>query len=73
MGHKSLKLVYYRQNTKARAQTYLDVEHSLTIADTEKIDENYSELQKDNLELRGIVDNLSRQLRNLEKRIEIKS
>jgi len=73
MGHKSLKLVYYRQNTKARAQTYLDVEYSLTIADTEKIDENYSELQKDNLELRGIVDNLSRQLRNLEKRIEIKS
>jgi len=69
MGHKSLKLVYYRQNEKARAQTYLAVEHALTIADTEKIDENYSELQKDNLELRGIVDNLSRQLRNIEKRI----
>jgi len=69
MGHKSLKLVYYRQNEKARAQTYQDVEHSITIADTEKIDENYSELQKDNLELRGIVDNLSRQLRDLEKRI----
>lgn len=70
MGHKSLKLVYYRQNDKARAQTYLDVEHALTIADTQKIDQNYSELQKDNLELRGIVDSLSRQLRNLEKRIE---
>jgi len=69
MGHKSLKLVYYRQNEKARAQTYLEVEHALTIADTEKIDENYSELQKDNLELRGIVDNLSRHLRDLEKRI----
>ena len=70
MGHKSLKLIYYRQNEKARAQTYQDVEHSITIADTEKIDENYSELQKDDLELRGIVDNLSRQLRDLEKRIE---
>jgi len=69
MGHKSLKLVYYRQNEKARAQTYLGVEHAVTIADTEKIDENYSELQKDNLELRGIVDNLSRNLRDLEKRI----
>jgi len=69
MGHKSLKLVYYRQNEKARAQTYLEVEHALTIADTEKIDQNYSELQKDSLELRGIVDNLSRQLRYLEKRI----
>jgi len=73
MGHKSLKLVYYRQNANARARTYLDVEHALTISDTETIDENYSEMQKDNLELRGIVDNLSRQLRNLEKRIEIKS
>ena len=71
MGHKSLKLVYYRQNAKVRAQTYLDVEHALTISETEKIDENYSELQKDNLELRGIVENLSKQLRNLEKRIEI--
>jgi len=71
MGHKSLKLVYYRQNEKVRAQTYLGVEHALTIADTEKIDQNYSELQKDSLELRGIVDNLSRQLRGLEKRIEI--
>ena len=72
MGHKSLKLIYYRQNEKARAQTYQDVEYSITIADTEKIDENYSELQKDNLELRGIVDGLSRQLRDLEKRIEKK-
>jgi len=73
MGHKSLKLVYYRQNAAARARTYLDVEHALTISDTETIDENYSEMQKDNLELRGIVDSLSKQLRNLEKRIEIKS
>ena len=71
MGHKSLKLVYYRQNDKARSRTYLDIEHALTIADTEKIDENFSEMQKDNLELRGIVDSLSKQLRNLEKRIEV--
>ena len=51
MGHKSLKLVYYRQNEKARSKTYLDVEHALTIAETEKMDQNYSELQQDNLEL----------------------
>jgi len=69
MGHKSLKLVYYRQNAKKRQKTYLDVEHALTISETEKIDENYSELQRDNLELRGIVDNLSRQFSDLEKRI----
>jgi len=72
MGHKSLKLVYYRQNEKARAQTYLDVEHSLTIAETEKIDQNYTQMQKDNQELRGIVDNLSRQLQNLEKKIKFR-
>ena len=71
MGHKSLKLLYYRQNEKARAQTYLDVEHSLTIAETEKIDQNYTQMQKDNQELRGIVDNLSRQLQNLEKKIGV--
>jgi len=72
MGHKSLKLVYYRQNEKARAQTYLDVEHALTIAETEKIDQNYTLMQKDNQELRGIVDSLSRQLQNLERKIEIR-
>jgi integrase len=70
MGHKSLKLVYYRQNENARAKTYLDVEHSLTIAETEKIDQDYSKLQKDNLELHGIVENLSRQLQNLERKIK---
>lgn len=69
MGHKSLKLVYYRQNDKARAQTYLDVEHSLTIAETEKIDQNYTHMQKDNQELRGIVDSLSRQMQYLERKI----
>jgi len=71
MGHKSLRLLYYRQNDKVRARTYLDVEHAVTISDTEKIDRNYSDMQKDNSELRGIVDSLSKQLRNLEKRIEI--
>ena len=73
MGHKSLKLVYYRQNDKARAKTYLDVEYALTIADTEKIDQNYSQLQKDNYELRGIVEGLSKQFRNLETRVKEKT
>ncbi len=73
MGHKSLKLVYYRQNDKARSKTYLDAEHASTIADTEKIDQNYSKLQKDNYELRGIVESLSQQFRNLEKRVKEKN
>jgi len=71
MGHKSLKLLYYRQNDKVRSKTYLNVEHSITISDTEKIDKNYSDMQNDNSELRGIVDSLSRQLRSLEARIEV--
>jgi len=71
MGHKSLKLIYYRQNDKARSETYQNIEHSLTIADTEKIDQNYSEMQRDNQELREIVDSLSRQLQNLERRIGV--
>jgi len=50
----------------------LDVEHALTIAETEKLDENYNQMQKDNQELRGIVDSLSRQLQNLEKKIEFR-
>ena len=70
MGHKSLKLVYYRQNDKTRAETYSNIEHCLIISDTEKIDQNFSEMQKENQELRGIVDNLSRQLQSLEKRIK---
>ncbi len=71
MGHKSIRLLYYRQNDKVRARTYLDVEHAVTISDTEKIDRNYSDMQKNNSELRGIVDSLSRQLQNLEKRMEL--
>jgi hypothetical protein len=71
MGHKSLRLLYYRQNDKVRAKTYLDVEYAVTISDTEKIDRNYSDMQKDNSELRGIVDSLSRQINSLEKKIEV--
>ncbi len=72
MGHKSLKLVYYRQNDKKRSETYLKIEHCLIIANTEKLDQNYSDMQRDNQELRGIVDSLSRQLQSLEKRIEFR-
>ena len=71
MGHKSLKLVYYMQNDKVRAKTYADIEYAVTISDSEKIDRDYSDMQRDNSELRGIVDLLSRQLRSLEKKIEI--
>ncbi len=71
MGHKSLKLDYYRQNNEARARIYLEIEHSLTIADTEKIEKSHGKIQKENLELRGMINSLSQQLQNLEQKIEI--
>ena len=73
MGHKSLKLLYYRQNDDVRAKTYRDIEYSVTISDSTIMNRNYSEVQKDNSELRGIVEALSKQLRDLERKIEIKN
>jgi len=72
MGHKSVKLVYYRQNVKKRQKTYLDVEHAITISETEHIEKNYTELQQDNQELRGELNSLIGKFRELEKRIEIR-
>ena len=71
MGHKSIKLLYYRQNAKKRQKTYLDVEYALTISETEHIEKNYSELQLDNQELREQLNSLGAKFRDLEKRIEV--
>ena len=71
MGHKSIKLLYYRQNAKKRQKTYLDVEHALTISETEHIEKNYSELQLDNQQLREQLNSLGAKFRDLEKRIEV--
>ncbi len=70
MGHTSLKLVYYRQNEDARAKTYLGIEHALTISDTAKIDREHEDLRQENKDLRLVVDSLSIQLKNLERKIK---
>ncbi len=70
MGHSSLKLVYYRQNKKARAKTYLGIEHAITIADTEQIDENYAELQEDNKDLRAQLSSLQKTVSGLVSQIK---
>jgi len=57
---------------KCKLDSKLFLIPTITIADTEKLDQNYSEMQRDNQELRGIVDSLSRQLQNLEKKIEFR-
>lgn len=44
MGHKSLKLTYYRQNSEVRCSTYLEVEPNLTISDFTKVEKNIKEI-----------------------------
>jgi len=51
MGHKSLKLVYYRQNNEARNKTYLEVEHSLTVSDFTKMEKTITEISHKYTEL----------------------
>ncbi len=70
MGHTSVKLLYYRQNDKARSQTYRQIEHAVTIADTEKFDQNITETREENQELRKVVDGFARQMKNMEKQIQ---
>ena len=45
MGHKSLKLVYYRQNAKDREKIYLEVEPALTISDFTKVEATMEDLK----------------------------
>ena len=45
MGHKSLKLVYFRQNNLERLKTYKQVEPSLTISDFIKVEQSMDEMQ----------------------------
>ncbi len=55
MGHKSLKMIYYRQNHQKREKTYRGIEHVLTISDTEVIEKNLAQIQDSEQELRELV------------------
>lgn len=46
MGHKSLKLVYYRQNSKNRLKTYLEIEPHLVISDFSQVQKNIDSLEQ---------------------------
>ena len=52
MGHKSLKMTYYRQNSQKREKTYRGIEHVLTISDNTAIEKNLAQVQDNELELR---------------------
>jgi integrase len=45
MGHKSLKLMYYRQNAKDRLKTYLEVEPALTVSDFTIVESTIEDLK----------------------------
>jgi len=45
MGHTSIKLTYYKQNTKDRLKTYLEIEPYLAISDFSKAEKTIEELQ----------------------------
>lgn len=45
MGHKSLKLVYFKQSSDARLKLYQKMEPFLTISDFTRIEKTMDELQ----------------------------
>lgn len=46
MGHKSLKLMYYRNNPENRLKTYLEVESALTVSDLTAMENTVESLQE---------------------------
>ena len=46
MGHKSLKLVYFKQSSEARLKLYLKMEPFLTISDFTRVEKTMEELQE---------------------------
>ena len=45
MGHKSLKLVYYKQSFEERQKMYKKLEPNLTISDFSKVEKTMEEMQ----------------------------
>jgi len=46
MGHQSIKLMYYRNNSKDRLKTYLEIESALTVSDLTTVENTVEGLQK---------------------------
>lgn len=63
MGHKSLKMTYYRQNHEKREKVYRNVEPFLTISGTEKMEKNLEQLQDSETELREELRDTKREYR----------
>ncbi len=61
MGHKSLKLTYYRQNDRKRLELYRKVESALTISDFEKVEKNIEQVTENYQEVKHQLKNLQEQ------------
>ena len=64
MGHRSIKLTYYKQNTKDRLKTYLEVEPALTVSDFTKIESTMEDLRSE-------LEYMRLELEKQKQRIEI--
>jgi integrase len=71
MGHKSLKILYYRQHTQKRLEVYREIEYALTISDTEEIEKQLVETKEKNQELKTEFVALRQKMQYLEKRYEL--
>jgi integrase len=60
MGHKSLKLVYFKQNSKDRLQSYLKIEPVLTISDNTPLEESLDDME-------NTIDNLKLELEKVQR------
>ena len=70
MGHKSLKILYYRQHAQKRLEVYREIEYALTISDTEEIEKQLVETKEKNQELKTEFVALRQKMQYLEKRYE---
>lgn len=69
MGHKSIKLTYFRQNAKDRLKTYLEVEPALTVSDFSKVEETMDDM-KSKIEFLTIEIEKMKQEREVSERYE---
>lgn len=67
MGHKSLRLGYFRQHHENRERLYLQVEHALTIADTDKVDKVLAHQQEDLQDLRVEYKDVKKENRDIKR------
>jgi integrase len=67
LGHKSIKLVYYKQNNKNRLKTYSDVESALTVSDFTRVEATMEDLKT---ELASVKADLEMQKQRIERAVK---